>query len=184
MVAKEVRAAQLDQFSQLAANPMDAPYIKREELLRQRADAHDLKNVVKTEEEVMAEMNNPQTQMAQQLAQKTQELQIQTMDATLQKLLAEVNKLRAEAVNKNVASAYAAMQAAGVAVQSPDVAPGGDEILRSGGWQDATPNATTAQVVGPNPQPMASAPAVQPTPDSAGATAGMNRGMHTEALDG
>lgn len=185
MVAKEVRAQQLDAFSQLSANPMDAPYIKREELLRQRADAHDLKGVVKTEEEVAAEMNNPMTQQQQKMAQAQGELALAQLQATVEKLKAEVLKIRAEAVNKNVTSAFAAMQAGGVAVQSPDVAPAGDEILRSSGWVDATPQATTTQAVGPDPQPMASgAPNVQAEPEAVGAAVGANKGMRTARLDG
>ncbi len=184
MVAKEVRAQQLDQFSQMAGNPLDAPYIKREELLRQRAHAHDLSDVIKTDEEVAAEQNNPQTQQAQQLQQAQQQLQMQTMQAQLDKLLAEVAKTRAQAVEVNVASAYAAMQAGGVAVQSPNVAPAGDEILRSAGWQDATPQETNTQAVGPDPQPMAQAPNVQAQPDSAGPEVGMTAGMRTDRLNG
>jgi hypothetical protein len=184
MVAKEVRAQQLDAFSQMSANELDAPYIKREELLRQRAAAHDLSDVVKTKEEVEAEQNNPMAQQAGQMAQQQQQLQMATMDAQLQKLLAEVQRIKAQAIETNVSSTYAAMQAGGVAVQSPDVAPAGDEILRSSGWQDATPQTSNAAVVGDNPQPMADSPDVQPEPDSGGANVGMRRGMRTAALDG
>ena len=184
MVAKEVRAAQLDSFSQLASNPLDAPYIKREELLRQRAEAHDLMGVVKTEEEVFAEMNNPQSQQAAQMQQQMQLIELKTATATLEKLLSEVMKNKAQAIETNVASAYAAMQAGGVAVQSPSVAPAGDEILRSAGWVDATPQQTNTEAVGPDPVPMASAPSVQPEPDRAGAEVGMRQGMRTAALDG
>jgi hypothetical protein len=184
MIAKEVRAQQLDAFSQLAANPLDAPFIKRDKLLRQRAEAHDLTDVVKTEDEVAAEQNNPMMQQQMQMQQVQQEIAMKTMQATLAKLEAEVLRIRAEAINKNVASAYAAMQAGGVAVQSPDVAPAGDEILRSAGWQDATPTEDTADAVGTNPVPMAEAPSVQPQPDSGGAEVGMHKGIRTAALDG
>lgn len=187
MVAKEVRAQQLDAFSQLASNPLDAPYIKREELLRQRADAHDLTDVVKTEEEMQAEQDNPQAQQQaqqeQQLAQQQQQLQMAMVQAQIEKLKAEVLRIQAQAVQANVSSAYAAMQAGGVAVQSPDVAPAGDEILRSAGWRDATPNETNAQAVGENPQPMATTPDVQEMPESGGAGVGMHQGMRTEAVN-
>jgi hypothetical protein len=56
---------------------MDAPYVKRDVLLRQRAEAHELADVVKTIDEVAAEMSNPESQMQQQLMplQKMQLLQ-------------------------------------------------------------------------------------------------------------
>ncbi len=183
MVAKEVRAQQLDAFSQLASNPLDAPYIKRDRLLRQRADAHELADVVKTEEEVAAEMQDPMAQAQQQLAQKQQELLMAEMAGKVEKLAAEVTRIRAEAVAKNVGAAYAAMQAGGVAVMSPDIAPAGDEILRSAGWQDATPDQTNTQAVGNNPVPMAKAPEVQPQPDSGGANVGMQAGMRTPEIE-
>jgi len=185
MVAKEVRAAQLDSFSQLASNPLDAPFIKREELLRQRAEAHDLMNVVKTEEEVAAEMNNPMAQQGQQMQQMQAQLALAEMNGKVAKLQAETLRINAETMSKKVEAIYAAMQAAGVAVQSPDVAPGGDEILQSVGFTDATPQADVQDAVGTDPQPMASgAPNVQPEPDSGGATVGEHAGMRTVELDG
>lgn len=184
MVAKEIRAQQLDQFSQLASNPLDAPYIKREELLRQRAEAHDLHGVVKTEQEVLTEMNTPQAMQAMQMQQAQQNIAFKTAQTELEKLMAEVMKIKADAINKNVASAYAAMQAGGVAVQSPNIAPAGDEILRSSGYQDITPQETNAEAVGQNPVPMQNAPPVQMTPEPAGAERGMMRGAETAAING
>lgn len=183
MVAKEVRAQQLDQFSALAANPLDAPYIKRDKLLRQRAEAHELVDVVKTEEEVLAEMNNPQSQAAQQMAIATQQLQYALLEKQVEKLAAEVMNLRAQAVNKNVSSAYAAMQAGGVAVQSPDIAPAGDEILRSAGFKDETPQVTNAEVVGEHPQPQAEPVPVQPQPEPTHENMGMHKGMRTPEIE-
>lgn len=179
MVAKEVRAQQLDNFSNLTANQLDAPYIKRDKLLRQRADAHELVDVVKTEDEVIAEMNSPQAQAAQQLATTTQQLQVAQLQQTVAKLAAEVISIRSNAVAKNVEAAYAAMQAAGVAVSSPSVAPAGDEILRSAGWVDATPQETNADAVGADPQPMAEAMPLQPKPDGAHDGVGLHAGMRT-----
>jgi len=74
LVAREVRAQQLDMFSQAVANPMDAPFIKRDKLLRQRAEAHELTDVVKTEDEVAAEQNNQMAQQQQQMAMQQAQL--------------------------------------------------------------------------------------------------------------
>lgn len=165
LVAREVRAQQLDLFSQAVANPMDAPFVKRDALLRQRAEAHELSDVVKTEDEVKAEMQDPAVQMQQQLAQAQAQLAMQEMQAKAAKLMADaelsaararetmanIELIVATAVNKKVEAVYAALQAGGVATSNPVIAPAGDEILRSSGWQDATPNPTIAEL---NTQPV------------------------------
>lgn len=163
LVAKEVRTRQLNEFAQLTANQLDAPFIKRDKLNRMRAEANELGDVVKSEDEVLEEMNNPAVQMQQQLAQAQAQLALQEMqgkaakamaDAELasakaRETLANVEKIIAEAVNKRVEAVYAALQAGGVATSNPSIAPAGDEILRSSGWQDATPDPTIAQLNGP-----------------------------------
>lgn len=69
LVAKEVRARALDNFAATTANPIDAPFIKRDELNRQRAKALDISpdELVKTPDEV--EQENAQAQMIQALRQ-------------------------------------------------------------------------------------------------------------------
>lgn len=165
LVAREVRAQQLDIFSQAVANPMDAPFIKRDALLRQRAEAHELSDIVKTEDEVIQEQNSPQGQMAQQLQQAQTQLMLKEMEgkaakamadaqlaeAKAKQTLASIDLVVAEAVNKRVEAVYAALQAGGVATSNPTIAPAGDEILRSSGWQDATPNPSIADL---NSQPV------------------------------
>jgi hypothetical protein len=160
LVAKEVRTRQLNEFAQLTANPMDAPYIKRDKLNRLRAEANELTDVVKTEEEVQQEMNSPQVQMQQQLAQAQAQLMLKEMEgkaakamadaelagAKAQQTLASIELLVAEAVNKRVEAVYAALQAGGVATSNPTIAPAGDEILRSSGWKDATPDPSIAEL--------------------------------------
>jgi hypothetical protein len=160
LVAREVRAQQLDMFSQAVANPMDAPFVKRDSLLRQRAEAHELSDIIKTQEEVAAEQNSPMSQMQQQLAMAQAQLSMQKLQgeantamanaqlisARAQETLANIDKIIAEAVNKRVEAVYAALQAGGVATSNPTIAPAGDEILRSSGWQDATPNPSISQL--------------------------------------
>ncbi|MET3134963.1 hypothetical protein AAKU55_005266 [Oxalobacteraceae bacterium GrIS 1.11] len=205
LVAKEIRSQQLDAFAAQTANPMDAPFIKREQLLRQRAEAHDLVDIVKTEEEVAAEQNNDLAKQQQQLAQQQQELAMKIQMATLRELtanvertLADARRLNAEAVAKNVGAVYAATQASGVAATNATIAPGADEILRSAGWVDAQPQsmpaapAGTVQAPAPandlptppgaNPAP-ASAP-LPPTAPMAGPGQGLHAGIETQAIDG
>ncbi|WP_426106376.1 portal protein [Massilia sp. TSP1-1-2] len=205
LVAKEIRAQQLDAFSAQTANPMDAPFIKREKLLRQRAEAHDLVDVVKTEEEVAAEQNNDMAKQQQQLAQQQQELDIKMRMATLDKLTAEVQKVlaearvkTAEAVAKNVAAVYAATQASGVAATNATIAPGADEILKSSGWKDADApagmpqapegavEAATPDNALPTPVPGAAPMPEQPSaamPAMAGPEQGMQAGIETAGID-
>lgn len=175
MVAKEVRAQQLDQFAAMSANPMDAPYIKRDKLLRQRAEAHDLVDVVKTEEEVAEEQNNPANTQAMQVQQLTQQLQVAllqgqvaNLEAKNALLSADVERGKAEALNKKMDAAYSAMQAAGIAIQSPGAAAGGDSLLAAAGWVDA-----------PAIQPGQGQPVPQQGPNE-----GMHRGIETPETDG
>jgi hypothetical protein len=153
LVAKEVRAQQLNNFAAMVANPMDAPYIKRDKLLMQRAEANELSDVVKTEEELQAEQNNPQMQQQMQQQQAMQQAQMAEMQAKVQKLgadaeriLAQAQLAKAQTVSANVESVYAAMQAGGVATERPLIAPAGDEVLRSSGWVDATPQQDIGQI--------------------------------------
>lgn len=160
LVAKEVRARQLNEFAAMTDNPSDGPYIKRDALLRQRAEANELSEVVKTEDEVAAEQNNEMAQMQQQAAIQQQQLvmaeltkKVEVLTAQAAKAMAEVDLIRAKAVSTKVEAVYAALQAGGTATAAPMTAPAGDEILRSSGWQDATPDPSIAQLGGPPVQP-------------------------------
>lgn len=166
LMAKELRAQQLDQFA-TTVTPEDAPYIKREELLRQRAEAHDLASIVKTEKEVASEQNNQAAKAQAQMQQQMQSLQLQTAQLALEKtqaevakLMADVERIRATALKTNVDAAYAGMQAGGVATERPQIAPAGDAILKAAGWVDKPPATTPANV-------SASTPA-SPAPDTSG----------------
>lgn len=146
LVAREVRAQQLDMFAASVSNPMDAPFIKRHNLLRQRAEANELTDIVKTEEEVEAEQSNPMAAMQMQMAQMQSQLamaemqkKVALLEANAAKAMAQVELLRAQIVDTRVGTVYSALQAGGVAAGSPHIAPAGDEILRSSGFVDATP---------------------------------------------
>lgn len=160
LVAKEIRAQQLDMFAASTANPMDAPFIKRDKLLRERAMAQELSDVVKTEDEVKAEQESEQAKEAQAMQKALAEAQIAEAQGKAAKLMAEaelaknkvtellanVEKIVAETVAKKVDAVFVAIQAGGAATNSPYAAPAGDEILRSAGWKDATPDPSIAKL--------------------------------------
>ena len=210
LVAKEVRANQLNNFAQLTANPLDAPYIKRDKLLLQRAEANELSDVIKTEEEMQAEQSGPQAQQAQQAQQQQQavaqaqmaemQAKVQKLMADAQRILAQAEQIKAQAIATKVSAAYAAMQAGGAATQNPQVAIAGDEILKSAGWVDATPeqplNQLQPQVTQPeemmqgaadNPplaEPELPAPnGPEPQTGMAGEHTGEHQGFETQAMD-
>lgn len=154
LVAKEVRANTLSQFA-ATMQPEIRPYIKWESLGRQMAQAQELEDLIKTQEEVDAEMNTPEGQAQAQMAQMQQQIAMQTMqvnlakmqaqvalaEAQVQKLTAEAQREIAEVIDAKVKSAYSAMQAAGVIVANPGVAPVGDALLKEAGWVGATQEA-------------------------------------------
>lgn len=195
LMAKEIRAQQLDNFA-TTITPEDAPYIKREELLRQRAEAHDLASIVKTEEEVKAEQNNEAAKAQAAMQEKIQQLQLQNEQLKVAKLEAEIARIHAETrkadantTETNVKAAYAGMQAGGVATERPEIAAAGDAILKSSGFRDQTPQEPTpagAQAAPDGAMPIAVDPAAGPDPASAvvGANAGMQAGIHTPEIEG
>lgn len=194
LVQKEVRARQLNEFSQLTANELDAPFIKRDALLRQRAEANELSDVVKTEDEVAAEQNNGMIQAQQQAAVAQQQLvlaelekKVAVLTAQAAKAMAEVDLIAAKTVSTKVEAVYAALQAGGTATSTPMIAPAGDEILRSSGWKDATPDPSIAQLSGPPVQPgQQPMPQQSPMPQDVQAPTGMEgrrAGIETAAID-
>jgi hypothetical protein len=92
-------------------------------------------------------MQLQQRMMVAQLEDLMAKIQKSTADAA--KAMASIDLIRAQAVGEKVSSAYAALQAGGVATSQPTIAPAGDEILRSAGWKDATPDPSIAQLNGP-----------------------------------
>lgn len=172
LVAREVRSQQLANFTMSVSNPMDAPFIKRDSLLRQRAEANELSDVVKTEEEVAAESNNEQAMAMQKMQMQQQQLMLDEMTkkvalltAQAAKAGAEVELILAKATSTKVEAVYSALQAGGVATATPQIAPAGDEILRSSGWKDATPDPSIAQLGGPPVQTEVAQPGPGAIPD-------------------
>ena len=138
LVAKEVRGQALAQFA-ATAQPEQRMFIKWQQRTQQQADTLDLSNVVMDDEEARAAMNDPAQLQQQQMQQQAQQIALATAQAKLAETQAKAALAEATAMNKRVEALYAAMQAAGVAAQNPSIAPAGDALARSAGWQDATP---------------------------------------------
>lgn len=169
LVAKEVRNNQLVQFT-TTLQPEERARVKWDEVTKAKAEALDMGHIVLSEEEAKEQANSPEAQQQAQLQQMQIQLQMAALEKQNAKLDAEVQRLLAQAMEGKVKAAYAAMQAAGVTMQAPDIAPGGDAILRAAGWQDAVPA-----------MPAGQGGAV---PDPTGANAGMQAGIETEQLEG
>ena len=114
--------------------------------------------------------------------------------------LANIDKIVAQAMAEKMSAIYAALQAAGVAVTNTAIAPAGDELLRSVGFKDATPDPAIAQILGQGVQAMAgeAMPAGQPKPQQPDVAqpqgpqqglqpqtgmAGMQQGIETQRID-
>lgn len=202
LVAKEVRTRQLNEFATLTGNPLDAPFIKRHKLNLLRAEANELTDVVKTEDEVNQESQSEQAQQMSAMQMELQQAQlgelkgkVLVLSAQAEKAMADVELIRAKAVEVKVETVYSALQAGGVATTTPQIAPAGDEILRSSGWVDGTPDPSIAQLDGPPvqaEQTMAQGPELpeqpqapgpqQPGPESS--MTGVNEGIETPRIDG
>lgn len=145
LVAKEVRSRLLADFTASVSNPMDAPYIRRDKLLMQRAEANELSDVVKSQSEVEEEMASGPAAQQMQMQMQMQQIALQMEQAKVEKLQAERSMTEANAMLTQVRATveqikgvYAALQAGGVVATTPGVSPVADEILRSAGWKDAT----------------------------------------------
>lgn len=196
LVAKEVRARQLAEFTASVSNQFDAPFIKRETLLRQRAEANELADVIKTAEEVQAEGANGAQAQQQQMAEAQMKMEMAIKQAQVAKLAAETSRIEAEtalakvkAIDIRVESIFAALQAAGVAVQNPHIAPAGDEIWRSAGGTDITQDAAIGEIMGPEVQGQdAQQSVVAQQSTSQGAQpqtgrVGLHAGIHTPQIE-
>lgn len=190
LVAKELRTQQAAMFMG-SIQPEERPFVKWRELLAKRAADAEFSDVVMTEEEATDAQNNPATNMQNQMAEAQMKLTLAKMEADIAKVQAEVAKVVAETINKRVEAAFAAMQAGGAATSSPGVAQAGDEILKSSGWVDATPEQGTP---GGDAQPMPAeaAPAAPAVPEQGelipaapmDANTGQRAGIETQAVEG
>jgi len=178
LMAREVRGQQLLAFG--AQVPPEARgAVKWRNFVEELASTMEAAGLVMNEEEWTKMQQDPAVQAQQQLAMKTAEATLAKLTAEVQKVLAQVEQIKAQALETKVGAAYSAMQAGGVAASSPGVAAAGDEILRSSGWQDATPQQPT-----PDPGGGGQIPPAKPPAPGAGRQVGMHQGIETPQFDG
>ena len=170
-------------------------------LNRLRAEANELTDVVKTEDEVKAEMAAQQNQQAQQLQQQMMQAQLQEAVGKAAKVTAEAELVAAKAkeaaanieltmaraIDAKVEAIYAAIQAGGVAASSLQSAPAADEILRSAGFVDATTetgiNDLMTEEVQGGGAPIAPGMPAAAGPNPATGRQGMHQGIQTAKID-
>lgn len=167
LIAKEVRARQLNEFAAMASDPQDAPFVKRHKLLLARAEANELSDVVKTEDEVQAEQGGEEAQKAREMQQQLAQAQVEEAIGKARRMSAEaelaakrideleakISLMATDEMVKKVEAVYAALQAGGVATRDPLIAPAADEILKSSAFRDANGDPSIAQLNGPPVQP-------------------------------
>ena len=148
-------------------------------------------DVVKSADEVKAEMAAQQNQQAQQMQQQMQQAQLQeamgraaeaTAKAELtaakaKEALANIELIVAKTVDARVEAIYASVQAGGAAAQSPLTAPATDEVLRSAGFKDANPGVEIADLMTPEVQ--GNPPQMNGGMNPLTGAAGMKRGINT-----
>jgi len=115
------------------------------------------------------------------MAELQQKVALLTAQAA--KASAEVEMILAKVTDTKVASVYSALQAGGVATQTPHIAPAADEILKSSGWKDLTPDPGIASLNGP-PVQAEQAQQIPPIARPQGPQEGMQQGIETQAIDG
>lgn len=178
LVAKEVRAQQAMQFNQ-SVPPEARKYVKWLDVARKLADAAEFDGVVMDDEEAKQIDQNPMMGETQklQMAMAQANLAIAQakaadLQASAQKRMVDALESKASAMENMIRGLYSAFQAAGLAVQNPGVAAAADEIARSAGWTDQTPQ---QQVPTQQGQPVN-------VPPMQGAQAGANAGIETMSL--
>lgn len=184
LVAKEVRSQMLANFT-ATLTPAETAYIKFDKLIAEKAKAHDLSDIVKTQEEFENEQkNNPASQMQMQMMQMQAQLSMQKMQAEIgkigaemQKLIQAANLLKAQTLRSKVDSEYAAMQTGAVIAANPHVAAIGDAALQEAGWEDAQPQTSLSQSAEQLPPMPTSAPEGTSQPQSP--FTGVTQGIET-----
>jgi DNA-binding protein YbaB len=187
LVAKEIRSHALDAFAASTLNPVDLPWIKTGELLRQRARARDLPvdDIVKTDDEFEKDQESgglpPQAQqqmsaMQQQIQELTQQLQEASLKLQAAQALVKVE--RASKQDMAQATVEKARIEAGAQIVVEEMKHQSEALIA--GQQDDTNNAMAIHnlldlieamnsprrvVRGPDGKPMGLEPMVQPPAD-------------------
>ena len=85
-----------------------------------------------------------QQQKQQQLAEEHQQLTLDQLRAELEATLAKAEKMRSDSINKRLDALYSSIQSGQIVAAVPAIAPIADDIARSAGFQDQTPNVDAA----------------------------------------
>lgn len=78
-------------------------------------------------------------QKQQQLVEVQQQLTLEQFRAELEATLAKAEKMRGDSINKRLDALYSSIQSAQIVATAPGVAPIADDIARSAGFRDQTP---------------------------------------------
>lgn len=201
LIAKEVRAQQLQQFLVATNNPDDRVLVNRKKAVREWANCLEMADVMHTDDEIEAQAKSPEAQQQAQLMQMQQQLAMAELQGRGMKLMAEAERAAAQvreieesvramaekAVSERVQAMYASVQAAQVAMTAPGVAVAADGIYRAAGGRDQQQlQAEQSQAMGMEflenavkPQPQEAQPQ-EPGPQ--GAPGGTNTPQQAQAL--
>lgn len=145
LVSKEIRGQMMAQFS-ATLQPEERMFIKWGNLVREKAAANDMEEIVLTDDEAAEQSNSPEAQMQAQLNQAIAELGVEKLRnevaglaAKTADIMADAERKAAETIDKRVEAITKAMQTAGIVIQAPGIAPVGDTILQEAGWTDVQP---------------------------------------------
>lgn len=178
LVAREVRVQMLATFA-ATIQPEERAFVNWRKLIEQRASAAEFSDVILTDAEAQTSQKSPEAQMQAQIAKLNMALlqaNVDKVEGQVQEIVAKAQLVLADTVESRIRGMYESMQAAGTAVTNPRIAPAGDEIWRSAGGRDATPQSTTAGALQGVPEQ-----AQIPTPSDAGA--GLAQGIETARIE-
>lgn len=150
LIAKEVRAQQLQGFLQATASPQDQALVNRKKALREWANCLEMADVMFSDEEIDANSKSPEAQQQMQMMQMQQQLAMAELQGRGAKLIAEAERASAQvqhinaqvqhmaeqAVSERVQAIFASVQAAQAALSGQGVAVAADQLFRSAGGRD------------------------------------------------
>lgn len=155
LVSKEIRGQMMAQFA-ATLQPEERQYVKWGDLVRARAEANDIKEVVLTDDEAEENANNPEQKARAAMQKLMEELGVERMKNEVAEIaaraaatMADAERRAAEAMTKRLDALRSAMESAGLIMQNAGVAQVGDTLLQEAGWKDqqqpAQPPAETVQ---------------------------------------
>lgn len=161
LVSKEIRGQMMSQFA-ASLQPEERQFIKWGDLVRARAEANDIKEVVLTDDEADENANNPEAKARAAMQKLLEELGVERMKNEVAEIaaraastMADAERRAAEAMTKRLDALRSAMESAGLIMQNAGIAQVGDTLLQEAGWKDLQQ---------PDQQPAAQAPTPEPMP--------------------